>query len=335
MTIEEMECAFDASKPQEFIKHNREVPELTLSQRFYPFGFPIDLRTNRPEILSQAHDLWSSFEERFATALIRVNVYGLEGGSEECPPTPVARIMLPLLIRIADAYNFSVADLDRGTTQLVLSREAVNWRLYVQYFLLGPTPLFHIVNRHATPVHAGCVSRNGRGVLLCGESGAGKSSLSYACARAGWTFVSDDASFILNRGEERLVTGNCYQIRFRPTAATLFPELEGAEITPRAKGKPSIELPTASLSRITCAQTANADYMVFLNRRSGGPPELVPYRKDVVRHAIRQELFGSTESLTQQYLTLERLLKVDVFELRYSDLDWAVHRLDKLVKEGR
>lgn len=335
MTIEEMECAFDASKPRKFIRHSREVPELTLLQRFYPFGFPIDLRTNRPEILSQAHDLWSSFEERFATELIRVSVYVLEGGSSECPPTPVARIMLPLLMRIADPYNFSVADLNRGTTRLVLSREAVNWRLYVQYFLLGPTPLFHIVNRHATPVHAGCVSRNGRGVLLCGESGAGKSSLSYACARAGWTFVSDDASFILNRDEERLVTGNCYQIRFRPTAVKLFPELEGAEVTPRANGKPSIELPTASLSRITCAQSANVDYMVFLNRRAGGRPELVPYRKDAVRHFVQQELFGSDESLAQQYRTLERLLKVDVFELRYSDLDSAVHRLGTLMQEGR
>jgi hypothetical protein len=335
MTIEEIECAFDASEPLKFIRHNREVPELPLLQRFYPFGFPIDLRTNIPDILSQARELWSSFEERFCTEPIRVHVHVLPGGSEECPPRPVAHIMLPLLARVADADNFSIANLDQCTTQVVLSREAVNWQRYVQYFLLGPSPLFHIVTRHATPVHAGCVARNGRGVLLCGESGAGKSSLSYACARAGWTFVSDDASFILNNGEERLVTGNCHQIRFRPTAATLFPELEGAEVTPRANGKPSIELPTASLAQITCAQTANVDYMVFLNRRASGRPELVPYRKDVARHSIRQELFGSAESLALQYLALERLLNVDVFELRYSDLDWAVHRLDTLVREGR
>jgi hypothetical protein len=36
-----------------------------------------------------------------------------------------------------------------------------------------------------------------------------------------------------------------------------------------------------------------------------------------------------------QYLALERLLKADLFELRYSDLDWAVDRLETLVREGR
>ena len=72
MTIEEIECACDASKPLNFTRHDHEVPELPLLQRFYPFGFPTDMRTNQPEILSQAHDLWSSFEERFDTEPIRV-----------------------------------------------------------------------------------------------------------------------------------------------------------------------------------------------------------------------------------------------------------------------
>jgi hypothetical protein len=36
-----------------------------------------------------------------------------------------------------------------------------------------------------------------------------------------------------------------------------------------------------------------------------------------------------------QYLALEELLRADVFELRYSDLDGAVDRLDALVHEGR
>jgi hypothetical protein len=171
--------------------------------------------------------------------------------------------------------------------------------------------------------------------LLLGDSGAGKSSLSYACARAGWTYVTDDASYLLNNGKGRLVTGNCYQVRFRPAAATLFPELKGIEITPRAAGKPSVELPTASLPQITCAQTAQVDYLVFLNRRSGERPELVPCRRDVARHSMRQVLFGSAESLSNQYLALEQLLRADIFELRYNDLDWAVDRLDTLAREGR
>ena len=118
--------------------------------------------------------------------------------------------------------------------------------------------------RYATPVHAGCVAFNGRGMLLCGESGAGKSSLSYACARAGWTYVADDVELsCCNESKDRLVTGNCHQVRFRPSAAELFPEVEGREITPRAAGKPSIELPTAPMPGMTCAPTAQVDFWFF------------------------------------------------------------------------
>jgi hypothetical protein len=335
MTIGEIEYTYDATKPPNIRRNQFEVPELTHSAVHYPLGFPIDLRTNSPEILSQAHDLWSCFEKHFDTEPIRVSVYVEDGGSVECPPAPVTRIMSPLLTWIVDANNHGIANLERCTTQIVLSDAVAQNRQYLRYFLLAPSPLCHIVTRYATAVHAGCVARNGRGVLLCGDSGAGKSSLSYACARAGWTFVSDDASFFLNNGKERLVTGNCHQIRFRSTAKTLFPELEGMEISPRAAGKPSIELATTLLPQITSAQTAPVDFLVFLNRHAGGRSELVPYRIDLARHAIRQRLFGSVESLARQYLALERLLKADLFELRYSDLDWAVDRLDTLVREGR
>jgi hypothetical protein len=172
-------------------------------------------------------------------------------------------------------------------------------------------------------------------MLLCGDSGAGKSSLSYACARAGWTYITDDASYVLNEGKDRLVTGNCHRIRFRPSAAELFPEVEGLEITPRATGKPSIEMPTACFPQMACAPTAQVDFVVFLNRRRRGSPKLVTYRGDVARYYMRQALYGSAESLTAQYAATDRMLTAEVFELQYSDLDWAVERLETLALEGR
>ncbi len=76
------------------------------------------------------------------------------------------------------------------------------------------------------------------------------------------------------------------------------------------------------------------DFIVFLNRHSGAPPDLLPYRKDVARYFMRQVLFGSAKSRETQYEAIDRLLAVDVFELRYTDLDWGVCRLQKLVREG-
>jgi hypothetical protein len=335
MTIHQIESVIEPSQPLEFPRHALEVPELTLREMFSCLGFPLELRTNSAEILAQARVLWSKFEKHFDAKPIRVDVHVLESESTECPPSPVVRMMLPLLINMADTDNMSIADLDRGTTQIVLSQAAERHPAYLKYFFLGSAPLCHVATAFTVPVHAGCVSLNGRGILLCGDSEAGKSTLCYACARAGWMYVGDDSIYILHDGNDRLVTGNCHQVRFRPSAADLFPELEGLEITPRIAGKPSMELPTAPMTWMTCAPTAQADFIVFLNRHEGGPSELVPYRKDAARQFARRMLFGSAESLTTQYATLERLLTADVFELRYRDLGWAEHRLRMLAQEGR
>jgi hypothetical protein len=335
MTIEEIESPNDVLKPLDFPRHELEVPEPSHWEMFYPLGFPTELRTNSPEIVARANELWSTFESRFDTSPIRMDVHVVNGEAETCPPAPIARIAKPLLINIADTHNYSIANLENSTTQVILSRATLRHRSYMDYHFLGSAPLCHIATKYAAPVHAGCVALNGRGVLLCGDSGAGKSSLAYACARAGWTYVTDDASYLLNDGGDRLVTGNCHQVRFRPSAAELFSEVRGREITPRAAGKPSIELPTAQLPGITCSPTAQVGFVVFLNRSAPGPPELVPYRKDVARSFMRQVLFGSAESLVAQYASLERLLTAEVFELRYRDLNWAVHRLERLVREGR
>jgi hypothetical protein len=335
MTMQAMASEYVPLNPPTSHKHELEVPELSYGDMFYPLGFPTELRTNSAEILAQAQSIWSMFDRRFDTVPIQVDVHVVEGSRAGCPPAPVAHIAHPLVINIADPDNCSVTNLERVSTKVILSHGTVRHRSYLDYFFLGSAPLIHISTKYATPVHAGCVALNGKGVLLCGESGAGKSTLSYACARAGWTYVTDDASYLLNHGTDRLVTGNYHQVRFRPSASELFREVQGLQVTPRAAGKPSIELKTAPIEGMICAPTARADFMVFLNRRSTKPPELVPFRKDAARHYLHQVLFGSASSLAPQYAALERLLTVKIFELRYSDLDWAVQRLETLIRVGQ
>lgn len=339
LTIEEIEAACGRDQPPEFLRHTLEAPELTLCERFYPLGFPVELRTNSAAILALACDLWPVFPSRFGGRPIRVDVHVIDsdGGdraSEPCPPAPSVRMTMPLIVSIADGDNWSVGNLEQGWTRMVLARTTERHRSYLGYFFLGSAPLCHIASSRATPIHAGCVAFAGCGMLLCGDSGAGKSSLSYACARAGWTYVTDDASYFLHEAEGITVTGNCNQVRFRPSAGELFPEIAGLEMTPRAAGKPSIEMPTAELAWMDCSATASVRYLVFLNRRAAGAQTLAPYRKDVARGFLRQVLFGTAESLAVQYRALERLLQVEVLELRYSDLEWAVKRLQALAVEG-
>jgi hypothetical protein len=335
MTIQEIEAACGKSQQLDFSRHTIEVYDLPLKKTFYPLGFPVDVRTNSSEVLELQQEAWGAFDQRHDTAPIIAEVHVVEDGSTECPPKPTHRIMLPFITAIADGNNYTIVDLERNRTYTSISRATLRYPLYAKHVFLG-SPACCIATRYATPIHGGCVSLDGRGVLLCGDSGAGKSTLSYACARAGWTFTSDDGSYLTNNHNAFQVTGEYYKVRFRPTAADLFSEIQGLELTPRMEGKPSIELPTINVTpHIKCAQTAQVNFIVFLNRHAGGPPALLPYCKTVARYAMRQTLYGLPETRALQYAMIERLLELDVLELRYTDLDWAIERLQKLVQEGR
>lgn len=332
--ISELEAAEKDTFTQEFPRHNVEGPDMPLRAIFYPYGYPVEVYTNFEDVLTQYEEMWGNFEKQHSNEPIRIDVQVIDSEEKECPPEPTYRLMHPLMMCVANSNNYSIVDMDCCSGRAVIARSTLQYRLYAQYFLLG-MPATCISTRYATPIHAACVALGGVGVLLCGDSGAGKSTLAYACARAGMTYVSDDACFLHNRGTTNRVTGDCYKIRFRPASAQFFPELHGLEITPRAAGKPSIELPTAPMMHITRAQTMRIEYIVFLDRHWQGSPQLVSHSSAYARHSMRQTLFGATKTRRQQHQAIERLLREDVFELRYSSLDWAIDRLRLLLRDER
>jgi len=133
---------------------------------------------------------------------------------------------------------------------------------------------------------------------------------------------------------DRLVIGNGHKIRFRSAGVELFPELDGRPITRRAAGKPSIEVPTTELPGLTTTDSAVAEYVVFLNRRAPGGDALLPLSKSSVLPWFTQFITAATRSRAAQEDTLERLLAVPIFELRYRNLDSAVERLYQLAATG-
>lgn len=303
--------------------------EMPFSTVFYPLGFPVQVMSNCAEILEAAEESWGDFKQTVNMQPILFKFGVMEGGGTKCPPAPVSRAQQNIIVRIADAANFYIVDLHQGFSFGWLNTAAISHRNYLKYHFLEAAALAHIANRHAAPVHAACVDWQGRGVLLCGDSGAGKSSLAFACARAGWTYVTDDASFLPNGESERRVVGNCHLVRLRPSAIELFEEVADQPITPRVTtGKPSIEIRLVTMPKIRRAPSSNVEYIVFLNRRNSRIQELVPFPMDAARSYIHKHLNGM-----EDLRSVDRLLTARIFELRYCDLDWAVERLERLVRE--
>jgi len=335
MTVQEIEAACRELEPPGCEEYYNDAPALTLETMLFPLGFPMRVRTNSAKALHVSRMKWSVFEQVFDTDPIETQIHEIETQSRECPPAPVFRFMENMLLVTADTDNVCVAQFPTGKTRMVVSSAAIAHPTYFSQTFLEAAPAAQIFTRLATPIHAACVAIGGCGVLLCGDSGAGKTSLSYACACAGWQFISDDSIYLLHNETGRQVLGNCHQVRFRPSAAELFPEISGAEIAPRMYGKPSIELPTSLWPTINATRFAHIDFIVFLNRRQPDVKDLVQYRKDVARCYMRQNLFGTNQTKSAQYAAIERLLEAEVLELRYQSLDWAVGRLERLVRERR
>ena len=340
LTIEQIQSACARKGPVVLGDPVLARASMPLRDTFYPLGFPLEIETNSEKVLAAAAVSWHGFDKLFDVVPLRLRVGVREGrekrGSRECPPEPACRVQQHLFSNIADTENFALCDLTQGFGSIWLTDAAVEHKNYMRYFFLESAAMSLLATSHATPVHAACVELAGSGILLCGDSGAGKTSLSYACARAGWTYITDDASFLVNHRDDRLVVGNCNQARFRPSAAELFAEIKGREITQRATaGKPSIELKTTALRSITTSSTSHVNHVVFLNRRSGLRQKLVPFHAEVARYFMLQVLYSPRKALEIQTAMIDRLLQDGALELRYSDTNWAIDRLARLAHEGR
>jgi len=336
LTIEEIRTACARSEPLQLGDPVLARFPMPLRETFYPLGFPMRIETNSEEVLHAAAVSWHGFTRLFDTPPITLRVGVQPGKSLQCPPTPVCRIQQHLATNIADVNNFSIVDLSRQCGHIWLTEAAAANRGYLRYFFLESVAMAILATSYTTAVHAACVEYKGCGILLCGDSGAGKTSLSYACARAGWTYITDDASFLVNNRTDRLVVGNCNQARFRPSAVELFSELTGKDIVQRAQvGKPSIELNLQPLRNISASFTSRINYVIFLNRRNITRQELVEFPTEVARHSMEQVLFSMPATRQVQSAMIEHLLDAGALELRYSKIEWAIDRLAQLADRGR
>lgn len=304
--------------------------ELALRKSFYPLGYSVEIITNEPEVLAAAEESFGHipFSRESTSFQIRIGVSHRLGA--ECPPEPTRREYNHLYSLVADGENQTLLDLATGANFTWITNAAVHNRLYLRYNFLEKTVYLLLGAAVVTDIHAACVSKHGKGILLCGRSGAGKSTLAYACARAGWTYTSDDTSYIINNLETSRVIGHCHRARFRPSAKALFPELKGLPLTPRMEGKPSIEVPITDLPVQFTSPEATIDCIVFLNRIPGTIVNVEQLPNGTATQRLRRELFSAGEIRSKHEKILERLWDIPTFDLQYDGLDEGIQALDHL-----
>jgi len=298
----------------------------------FPHGFPVLIKSNDSSVIRAAEISWGAFKRRFGVPPLEVRFLISEATSRRRPPVPVFRAQSNLLTMVADAHNFGCCDLAAGFGFACLTKAATAHKNYLRYHFLDAMVYTLLDTQHLVALHAACVEMNGHGVLLVGDSGAGKSSLSYACTHRGWTYISDDSVSLILRRTGRTVVGNPQTIRFRPSAWSLFPELKGR---PELRnGKPTVEIGTEHLRHIQTAYECSVDYIVFLNRQEAQleRAHLEPVPGEEAIRRLSGTPFPPELAVQEDRLAaVQRLLDAETYELTYQQFDSAIDLLEQLV----
>jgi hypothetical protein len=307
---------------------------LPLHAEYFPMGYALRIATNSERVHSTAARIWSRYPRLSGDAAVHLKIAVSPAVGAFPPPPPSFRGRDHLFSVVADRDNFATTDLRTGTGFACFTENITNE--YLRYQFLEPLAYVLIAARYLTFTHSACVALHGRGVLLCGESGAGKTCLAFACARKGWTFISGDATAIVRGRDDFRLRGRPYEIRFRETARRLFPELEHYPRAIRPNGKDDIEIDPRDL-RLKCALEGTASQIVFLDRSDSPIPavaEAFPSNQ-ALRHLEQAICFGDDSSRDEQMQSLVALLALPALRLRYYDLESAERVLRSLVSRRR
>ena len=180
---------------------------VSFRKTFNPMGLALLVESNHPSILDASEESFGRYgpavADRKPEFMIRLCIDPIH--HQQPPwPNPSFRAIKHLFHIACGESSFAVADLrSRWATGFVTAELAQDTSFLRNAFL---ECLFYVLATHhvCTPVHCAGVARQGRAVLLCGASGAGKSSLAYACLKAGLEIVSDDVMHL------------CYNCAFSP-----------------------------------------------------------------------------------------------------------------------
>jgi hypothetical protein len=172
------------------------------------------------------------------------------------------------------------------------------------------------------PLHAACLSFEGKGLLIAGASGTGKSTLSFALAKHGADFISDDWTYIACDHGELCAHGLSAPIKLLPDAAKYFPELARHDLRISLNGELAYELPPENSLELRVEGRCKPDWLVFYERIPAGEPDLVRLSGEEARRYIHSSIEPLPLQLSwiadQRERIASRIAELPCWQFRHS-----------------
>lgn len=240
-------------------------------------GIPVGYASNAPAVIEAAEEAfgrWRTLEERpelVSPAGVRVQLMvhpGEEGAHER---TPVRhRAMTDGRVFFSTPGSFAVSDPERAEVVGWVTPSLVADRRHFRHMILEALTLCLLTSFDRQPFHAAAVARGGAAVLMAGRGGVGKSTLTYAAARAGMKVLSEDTVYL--QSEPRLrVWGHPRHLRLPLDARRHFPELEELSPVVFEGGEEKLAVELAGLDALPDPPVAERVGLCVVQRSGAGP----------------------------------------------------------------
>jgi len=220
------------------------------------------------------------------------------------------------------ASTFAAISPAERAAVIAVSRGMLRHEYHVRYELLE-FAVFTLAARAQglVPLHAACVGLGGRGVLLMGDSGAGKTTAALGCLIRGFELVSEDSAFVARHS--MLATGVANFLHVRRESLGLLPRsvaaiLRGSPEIRRRSGVVKLEIDARRAPFRLAPKPVAVKALVFLTAKVPNRGEaLVPLRRsEIVRRLAAAQPYAAGRPEWNDFV--RRLGSVPTFELRRS-----------------
>jgi hypothetical protein len=308
----------------------RNTP-LPLRRQYSPLGIPMKVDTNAPLLVERANEVfghWDRTDVRAGADAVELRLL-LHDAGENLPsgaPSPLMRAQESyFLASVGQSLGF--ADRKSGFAVAYVTPALMAYPDVVRACFVECLGIYLACGRRRVPLHAAGLQWGGRGVLLTGRDGAGKSTLAYACLRAGFQLVAEDIVFAPEPQvrEDITVWGDSRFLHLLPDAPRLFPELRDAPTVRQLNGELKLRVRVrdmdsqAPLTRMpvwgVCSLGRSADSMTHLQTPDPA----------AMRQALTHFKGDPPLDAAGQQVAAERLLHCHMAHLEVgSDLERAV-----------